>query len=195
MNPNLILLIVCIIYVAIGIATILLLRKASRYLNARLLLPDDNISLYLHKIDVKKEDKVRKLWFISFILTNVFAVYPSYLSNLNSGKFGPALALLITFLSLIPGIWIAYYCAYKKRGSAFLLFLIITIPLSYFFLTVNEFIKPLFTWTNTFKLYVVFYLLTVVYYWINSIKLRKVNLTRRYHKNALALQELFEELI
>ncbi len=194
MSANATLLLICVIYGIIGIVTIMLLRKASRYLADRLLLPDDNIPLYLQKIDTVSEDNIRRLWLISFIVTNLFAAYFSFLSNMNSIKAGPLLASIITLLTLIPSVWITYYCAYYKRGSAFLLYLIISLPLSFFFLGMNELIKPIFMWTAPLKISGLLYFPTVIFFWICSIKLRKVNLTRRYHKNALALREKFKEL-
>ena len=130
MNANTILLAICVVYAIIGISVMLLLRKASRYLAERLLLPDDNIPLYLHRLDVEKENKIRKLWLISFILANLFSIYFPFVTWVNSAGISPFLAFAIALLSVIPSIWITYYCAYLKRGSAFLLYLIISIPVS-----------------------------------------------------------------
>ena len=172
----------------------LLLRKASSYLAERLLLPDDNIPLYLHRLDVEKENKIRKLWLISFILANLFSIYFPFVTWVNSVGISPFLAFAIALLSVIPSIWITYYCAYLKRGSAFLLYLIISIPVSIVILSMNELIRPLFIWSSHLKISGILYLAALIFFWTSSIKIRRVNLNRRYHINALALTEKFKEL-
>ena len=182
------------LYACIGFGIYVSLRKLSKYLAERVLLPSSNISLYLKEIDTLKESQVRKNWMISFVLMNFFAAIFSFFTFFNTGYFNLITSIILPIPILIPSIWITYYCAYKKRGSAWLLYLIISLPISLFSMGLKELVQPSFIWSAWMKIFSIIYLASQIYFWITSIKLRKVNLTRRYHKNALILQEKFNSL-
>ena len=181
-------------YALIGYGIYLLLRKSSKYLANRLLLPTADINLYLKEIDTSNEERVRKQWFITFVLINIFGFIYPYLSLRSSGAFNIGISIGIIAISLIPSIWITYYCAYQKRGSAFLLCLIITFPFSIFGLIAKEYFGLIMKWSPALVAVSISYITIAIFYWINCIRLRKVNLTRRFHKNALILQEKFKAL-
>ena len=198
MSAAFVTLIVLTIYIFIGIGLYFALRKLSKHLKNRILFPTSNISLYLREIDTNYEDSVRKQWFISFILMNLFASFFSYFTSMNSGYFSILSAILIATASLIPSIWITYYCAYQKRGSAWLLYLIITIPFSFlslpaFYLSAKNNLSPLMFSPALMLSALTSSIMTIVF-WINCIRLRKVNLKRRHHQNALILKEKFSTL-
>ena len=202
MSSAIALLVFLIIYGLIGYAVYKILRKLSKYLASRILLPTSDIELYLKEINTTKEEKVRRQWLISFVILNIISIIFSYLSR---AAFSPylsgmstvifnAVALAISVLSVIPSILITYYCAYQKRGSAFLLYIIIILPLSIFGLMTREYFRPSMIWSQALVIASFSQLAINIVYWINCIRLRSVNLKRRFHTNALILKEKFKAL-
>ncbi len=194
MNIAIVLAVVLIIYGLMGFGLYLILRKTSKYLANRILLPTGKISLYLQEIDTAREDSVRRQWFISFILFNIVGTIFSLLICSSSGYFNIIAAGALAIISLIPSVWITYYCAYQKQGSAFLLYLIISLPLSPFAMILQGYLTPTMIWSPALITSSIIYIAINLFYMINCIKLRTVNLQRRFHKNAIILQQQFASL-
>ncbi len=182
------------IYALIGFGLYYLLRKSSKYLAQRLLLPTSNISLYLQEIDHAREEKARKRWLTAFILMTIFSALLSFHLFQQSALMSLTSSIVCAILAMIPAAFVNYYCAYKKRGTAWLLYLIISTPFNLLFLIGKELHSPTLHWSPLVTLGTILYLTTQIYFWVESIRLRKVNLIRRYHKNALVLKEKFDTL-
>ncbi len=170
-----------------------LIRKISKHRKQRILLPNRNLSSYLKPVDEVKEIKTRRNWLISFILFNlVSSIASSYLIlimddiNLKSKILIP----LVTLFSFTISILITYYCAYLKKGTAWLLWILITIPFSQLYSSFMQAAKKtpylLPNWLQ------ILLLTFTIFYWIQSLYLRNVNLRRRYHNDAMYLKNYFE---
>lgn len=200
MNMLFTLLTIIAIYGLIGFLIFLVVKKINTKLKTRILLPSSDISIYLKPIDEIKEAKVKKEWLTIFILTylssfiSIFFVW-SNISSLQPNFFKITL-LFIYGIIFSLSLWITYHCAYKKQGTAYLLLLLISIPLSIGFSLFSQLQQPLY-WSQFSKLTLI--LLFINYglnalFWIESFKLRRINLIRRYHQNALTLKEKFQHL-
>jgi hypothetical protein len=188
------------VYLIIGFLIFLVVKKINRTLKNRILLPTSNVSIYLKPIDEIKEAKTKKRWLTTYILTYLFSIISTFSIWLNISTPQPIAAKILTLffylISLALSFWITYHCAYKKQGSAFLLLLLITIPISTIVTLVSQlnqtFYWPQFSLLTLILLFINFGLNAL--FWVVSFELRKVNLVRRYHLNALILKEKFQKL-
>jgi hypothetical protein len=187
------------ILIAIGINAIFffgiyyLLRKFSKYLKQRILLPNRNIKSYLEPIDEIYENKIKKSWLVSFILLNTVSFLSTVailwkIENLTT----PSKIVIIssTLFVFAISIYITYYCAYMKRGTALLLYILIVSPFSQIY---NTFLQVTNKTAILLPNWLQIILLTLlIFYWIQSLLLRNVNLKRRHHKDAMYLKHYFE---
>ncbi len=188
------------VYGIIGFLIYLLVKKINNKLKNRILLPTSDISIYLKQVDEIKEEKARKTWLITFIITYISSLFSAFSMWMNMSISQPLpvrIAVLFSYIvSFAIYFWIAYHCAYKKRGSLYLLILLISIPLSYLSLIISHF-NDASHWselTNLTKLSIWINFGLNIFFWISSFNLRKINLIRRYHTNALLLKEKFQNL-
>ncbi len=155
-------------------------------------------------IDILKEETVRKQWLISFFIYSAISALSTLISIsaililIRKASFTEAettdiasklVDLTLSFLVLIPWFWITYHCAYKKRGTAWLMWTLILLPAG---VLINGIMRG--TW-NQFaegpflaKSIALMSLGIAVYYWINCLRLKRVNLDREYQR-VLALKE------
>jgi hypothetical protein len=200
MNFFSVILSVIVVYGILGLLIYLVVKKINTKLKNRILLPTSDISTYLKQVDEIKEEKARKRWLIIFIINYLSSIFSAFSMWMNMSVSQP-LPIKITVLSSYAisfalSFWITYHCAYKKRGSAYLLLLLISIPISIFFLIMSQFSNPSY-WsqlTNLTKISVLLNFGLNMLFWISSFNLRKINLVRRYHTNALLLKEKFKNL-
>jgi len=144
---------------------------------------------------VSTDRQVRKQWLLSFWLYYGLPLVFSWLFSLLiafgiltvgalSGNLGIGVLLVLALLfslgfSLIP-MGITYYCAYKKRGTKWLLFLLILIPIKILFVVPGASLGNAFTVVPVNgMLYSIFvtplWALLHVYFWVTCYRLRKAN--------------------
>jgi hypothetical protein len=158
------------------------------------------LKTYFNDRDIQNEEKVRKKWFISFLIYAGLIVIVSLICaciDLSNGldKNSPhtfvfLLSKLIDSLVFIqPWFWITYHCSYKKRGTGWLLWTIIILPLYELGYVAGGWwnkvfeCDPLIGWS----------VVTVsvgfdIFYLVNCLRLYRVNLSRK-KKKALAIRE------
>jgi hypothetical protein len=135
------------------------------------------------------ENKTRKTWLISFLIYIAFSIVSTLLIffdllNGDSENLGIIVltALLISALVTIPSSWITYHCAYKKRGTAWLMWIMIAMPLR----ELVNFSKGEWNqidWSVIAIAYVAIAFGVEIFFWVNCLRLYEVN-----NKRLLALQ-------
>ncbi len=136
-------------------------------------------------ITFEKEEEIRKQWLESLIAATVFFNFPYILAIfitifLAYKDTGVVFSVSLGIFTLIPStLWfsITYYCSYKKRGTAWLMWVIIAI-LAGGVLTVSLTIK-LFQENSSILLLGLTTLVVELYFFINCLRLYKVNSKRK----------------
>jgi hypothetical protein len=133
------------------------------------------------------EKSIRKQWLISFWLyysmTLIWvlptAVAPFFIlhKNVKEILLASVIFLILSSFSLIPML-ITYHCAYRKRGTAWLLWLLIIIPI-YMALLFISFLQAEMKTGLNFSGWVLLYFLPTIFFWVSSFRLRKVNKIHR----------------
>lgn len=122
----------------------------------------------------EKESKTRKTWVFSFY-ANYCIYWISFVVTIfliDSPNEGPLVRLAAVIpCTVLIGImmWIVYYCAYKKKGTGLLSWIVIMSPLQ----LISSFAKEgidLSLWYLT-----VFDLALFGFYWFSSFRLRRIN--------------------
>jgi hypothetical protein len=140
---------------------------------------------FAQKLDHEKENKVRKFWLISFFAYSNISVYNIFLAlrdlSATSGslKEHPEIGLYIhatlALLGIIPWFWVTHHCAYKKRGTGWLLWTLISLP-------IWEFPGLLISLQQTLDWNTLIWLMIGIIFWVNCIRLLKVNSAREFQK-------------
>ncbi|CUI18124.1 putative membrane protein (plasmid) [Candidatus Protochlamydia naegleriophila] len=138
----------------------------------------DEIKPFLDQIDAKHEKRVRRIWLISFCLAIVLTVVNTLTGlmelTLRSQTFNIFLYPLIIFLAVTPGPWIIYHCAYKKKGTAWLLVVIfsktIVLVVSIFKILGQAALLDSLDWLNIALPFSI-----DAFFWVSCIKLYRVN--------------------
>ncbi len=191
------------IYSLIGFGFYLILKKISNRLKKRVFFPNDELSLYLAPLDIKSEEKIRKQWLWTFLISTLFSLAPftvivsnpqlqAQIPYQNAPLFY-AVMFSVMLVAMAMVLWLVYYCAYKKRGTALLLIILISIPFAQINFYSMNFSKS-YNYSNlTTTLLFIGNAIQIVY-WFTSLRLRNANLKRRYHESALRLQEKFKNI-
>jgi multisubunit Na+/H+ antiporter MnhB subunit len=146
----------------------------------------------LTESEILAETEVRKRWLISFVLYMTWGVILSFFTFLTifmataaeKGDISLPVSILIAIIGIamisIPAIWITYHCAYTKRGTAWLTFLLIIIPFRY----VQAASSDMFEFESSIDaasviVVAVIDIVIAVFYWWNCFCLRKVNALRK----------------
>ncbi len=144
---------------------------------------------FLETLNLEIEEKVRKQWLISFfafigisalsILLNYFggSEFNEFSEN-TSPAFGVVCGLLILSLILIFRFGITYHCSYKKRGTAWLMWTMISLPLGELAGIRKGEWSQAAEWDFLRWFMVITSLGIEVFFWINCLRLRRVNLDR-----------------
>ncbi len=146
--------------------------------------PVDAISLDAF---LMREKKVRKFWLISFCMFSAF----SYIgltemllekngSFIEAFGFWQALAINLFFAS-IPfsiGCWITYHCAYFKKGTAWLKWLLITIPGKVLLNVMQELANSADSSPSS-NAFLLAGLSIALFYWIWCLRLHNINSARK----------------
>jgi hypothetical protein len=175
-------------------------RNSKRSKNQQFLSEED-LKPFLGSINLDFEEKVRKQWLVSFFtLTGISALSIFFIiiknelfkesADLMSIAFIIVFGSIVSSLPLIPWCWITYHCAYKKRGTAWLLWTTIWFLLRLIFLAI---VAAAFDWSQAAEMNSlgwfmgITFLSTEIFYRVNSFRLLMVNSDRECQK-VLALK-------
>ena len=141
---------------------------------------------------VKTEhEKIRKRWLISLLADTAMGIIVALLAYFNYGLFQEiskynneffsiSMGFILSTLPFVLSYWISYHCAYKKRGTAWLMWTLIIIPIGMIFGYPKHlplFLQLILTW-NTYEWpFIAIKTGLEIYYWINCWTLRKINLS------------------
>lgn len=140
-------------------------------------------SQYLTFDENNFERTVRKKWLISFILMTFLSVAVSFFTVIAedgvetvSVEIGIPAGITLSTIIIIPWFWITYHCSFKKRGTSWLAWSMVRIPLG----EIVELFKGNFFegWTVLNWYVCIFSLAIEAYYLFNCYQLRKVNARR-----------------
>ena len=132
-----------------------------------------------------RESKTRKTWLLALFLTQSIKWLLGVISILfmDSPEEGPwtrlaAVISITVFISLI--IWMFYHCAYKKKGTGLLLWMLFSIPGQ----TLTDYIKE----GNTFSMWDLPGLFLLGFFWISCLHLRRINCEAKARKQLTCLK-------
>ena len=182
-------LIVLLIYALIALSVYWQYRKKKDILKKQAQLIEELQHPFLDETVRENETKVRKHWLIALCLyTATFFIplfKPPFFPELfDAFSLTIQIALSIVFgtffiLACFPWFWIPYYCAYKKRGTAWLLWSIITIPLGEVIMVIlDEHWILASAWSSFHIFHAIAYTSCEAIYWVNCLRLFKVNSAR-----------------
>lgn len=167
--------------------------RASSSLKNQQLLTDDELNPFLNTLNLDVEKKVRKQWLVSFFAFTGIHALSAFLAYIGDGAYSmvsentsPALSVIfgifISFFILIFWFWITYHCAYKKRGTAWLMWTMISIPLRELADIGKGEWKHAAEWDSFGWFMVITFIGIEIFYWINCLRLRRVNAAREYQR-------------
>ena len=167
--------------------------KEEKKAEEQIVFVDADLKPLLKPLDLENEEKVRKSWLRAFFISTSLSTLILVLEKIES-PLTPWVFFFHLFFSLLGVsifIWITYYCAYKKRGTAWLMFQLIMSPIANLIGSCKALI-----YDSTEFGYIVTALglipgmIVAAYYWINCLRLRRVNLARKeYEKLAQKIKE------
>ncbi len=138
----------------------------------------------------EKEKTTRKKWLVTFLSNYAFywiscAFLMVFFGEASKKELAYRLGLFIS-LTLFIGMmmWVIYHCAYKKKGTRLLSWIVIVAPIQTVLSVAKEGFNPS-TWYFT-----AFDLILFGFFWFNSLHLRKINLEIKTRKQLAALKSL-----
>lgn len=187
-----------IVFLLIAFGIYRLFKRRSKKSENQPSLSEVDLKPFLETLNLEIEEKVRKQWLISFFaftgisaLSILFTYFGggafNEFSKNTSPAFGVVCGLLIVSLALIPRFWIIYHYSYKKRGTAWLMWTMILLPLG----ELVDIGKG--RWNEVAELDCLGWFIFItflgieVFFWINCLRLRRVNADRKYQR-VLALK-------
>lgn len=166
------------------------LLKRKKNASKRPKVSEEDLQPYLQDIDVKKEKKVRKRWltifciiqFLNFLFFFLHFSIDGFTESPSNKELTFMLVFFFLFSALIvmPVFWITYHCSYKKRGTKWLMFILILTPLAGAARILSGEESQMLATVDVAIL---------AYYWIHCLRLYKVNALRK-QKTKIALKEL-----
>ncbi len=181
-------LVVLFIYALIAISVYWQYRKKKAVLKKQAQLTEELQNPFLDEMSRENETRIRKHWLITLCLYTATFFIPlfefPFQELFNEFSWMIQIVLAIVFgiffiLASFPWFWIAYYCAYKKRGTAWLLWTIITIPLGEVIMIISgEHWIQTHTWSSFHLFHVIASLSCEAIYWVNCLRLYKINSAR-----------------
>lgn len=148
-------------------------------------IPAQEIPFFFTEEEIAYEKEIRKKW-----LTSYFGVVLLLILSFFNGMTQSEAALPFIFLIAlsivvnIPWCWITYHCAYKKKGTRWLLWNLISMPLAEVIAIIKQ---PMEGWGAMNFIILGIALMIEGYYLFNSYQLRKLNLEMKNKKSASTL--------
>lgn len=132
------------------------------------------------------ERKTRKRWLISFLLMSVISVFSAFFTVVGedglesvSKEIGIPLGVVISTFAVIPWFWITYHCSFKKRGTAWLSWTMVMVPLRELMDISKGGWSDIGEWNALSWFLVTLFLGVEAYYLFNCYHLHKVNSIRK----------------
>ena len=154
--------------------------------NKKYPISDDEARAYFTEADLQREARIRRHWLISYAVLASLALLSAFFPDVQvqqspffSETGQKIIAAAITVLYTLISVSIGYYCAYKKRGTMWLLLVIVAVPVGTIFSLAGEW-KMLFSqlgWWAALSLSPS--VAVIAWFWVSCLRLRAVNLARR----------------
>lgn len=169
----------------------LLRRKSKNSENQQ--LSEADLKPFLDGLNSDIEEKIRKQWLVSlFAFTGISALsivltyFGDGIFNEFSENTSPAIIIVIgifiSCLALLSWFWITYHCSYKKRGTAWLMLTMITLPLRELTSIGKGQWNQVTEWDSFAWFMIITFLGMKVFFWINCLRLQRVNSAREYQR-------------
>ena len=193
---NVYILISIIVFLLIIFGVYKLFSRNSKKSENQQFLSEEDLKPFLGSINLDFEEKVRKQWLVSFfaimgtLAVSNFFIWIDLVKEHTSIAVSIVIGSILTVLALTPWCWITYHCAYKKRGTAWLLWTAIWMSLR--LLSVGI-VAAVLDWSqapelNTLEWFIIMvYLGLELFYCVNCFRLLMVNSDRECQK-VLALK-------
>ena len=144
------------------------------------IITKDDLESGLTDLEKEKEQKVRRLWlftyliqFFTLIIMFIIAGYLDSKKNtvaIDPGPFAYSISLIFI------GVWIPYHCAYRKRGTAWLMWSIVMGGLK----ELKDIADTQFNSLDGITLLLCIFCFGIdIYHWINCCRLHSVNTLRK----------------
>lgn len=135
---------------------------------------------------ITHELNVRREWLITFFAylgaSVLLAILKGYIEGTHIDFYKNANVLWILLSSswdFLPWALVTYHCAYKKRGIIWLSLVMLSLPLRELGRIIRGDWNQIVGWDQLGWLVVAAFLVTEVCFWINCLRLRRVNEDRR----------------
>lgn len=178
-------LIICILFTALALTLAWELYKKiikNKKISENSMIGEEE-PVFFTENQIALEKEIRKKWLSSYyamaaLLT--LSIFNGFISTVSLGEMTKSEAvtnilfiMVFSFIATIPWCWITHHCAYKKKGTKWLLWNLISMPVAEILGFVN---LPNENW-NVLSLFFVGIAFTIeAYYLYNSYQLRKINL-------------------
>ena len=166
----------------------------------------DDLMPYIKNIDVENEKKIRAQWLISFLSYLAISLIIEFTRclEIRFSEFTENTVLSFNFISgsFISSIcnpvilfWITYHCSYKKRGTSWLMLMLIWIPAGLLLAVGTMYWNQLSLWNSLDTVLgkgwplVLAALSTSIFFWFNCLRLYRANSVRK-HEEELAMIEI-----
>lgn len=144
----------------------------------------------LKDIEIQKEEKIRRMWLISLltyiVILMAFSIansLPSAMVSENKENASIFIYHLITsILYPILWFWITYHCSYTKRGTAWLMWIMISTSISLLITVFTTYWNQTVEWDSLSRMITICVFGFDIFFWINCLRLYKVNSAREYQK-------------
>lgn len=143
-------------------------------------------SCHLTEYERLVEIKTRKKWLVSFVLISLISVFSVFFTIVGeegvesvSKEIGLPLGIMISTLAIIPWFWITYHCSFKKRGTAWLSWTMVMVPLRELMDLSKGGWSDIGEWNALSWFLVLSFLSIEAYYLFNCFQLHKVNSRRK----------------
>ncbi len=182
-------LIAVLVFLLIAFGVYKLFRRGSKNSENQQPLSEADLKPFLDGLSLDIEVKVRKQWLASlFAFTGITALSIFFIyfgdgafnefSENTPLAFSLSFGLFLSSLVVVPWFWITYYCSYKKRGTVWLIWTMISLPLRELSsIGMGEWNQAA-DWDSLSWFMVITFLGIEVLYWVNCLRLLRVNSAR-----------------
>jgi MFS family permease len=169
--------------------------------NKKYPISEEELRSYLNNAQIEHEARVRKQWLVSFSTLIMISIVSSMALWLVPSPVlteptpdaieQPAIACVLSIGCILACSLIGYYCAYKKRGTVWLLLSIISIPTG----IVSPFLARTEPLPSGLAEWMAFSMIAGIemWLWANCIRLRKVNGVRKTQVKLARKNKYFQQ--
>ena len=127
-------------------------------------------------------NQIRSTWLLSFVIVVTSSLLLTAFNLIKINELAPNVILDFMIYGSVDGLWawITYHSAYKKSGTKWLTWLSFSIPCTIVFSVIALKIQQPISFTYLSVNFIG--LLPKIWFWLNCIRLRKVNLEMKKEK-------------